>query len=440
MLLREKRMFAYNYLYFFNFSMQLFIMETIFARMLPKKKHFLAKTILCLACYFSAGIVLTEIRRWMDNSFYHLSILYYIFLFLISLMILWILYDAPVRQLLFIGTAGYAVQHIAYCMEDPLWRILIEQEGNPVLRWILDEAVLQFLFFVIVGELGYLFFVKKNRAGFEIADMDSGMVAVSLGVLFISSVLSVIVQGYPVEMELLLIFHLYGVVSCSLGLALQFNISRKNELETENELLEQMLHTERHQQEMSRESINLINMKCHDLRHQVQALEKIDNRGMRRRAIEEINANVMIYDSSAELGNEALDLVITEKSLYCRKYNIKFSYMADGSLISFMDSADIFSLFGNAIDNAVECVVKEPEERRIISLEIRRKAGMVFVHIDNYCSTQREFENGLPVTTKGDRRMHGFGTKSIRYIAERYGGETNMYLEDGKFHLDIIFP
>ena len=35
--------------------------------------------------------------------------------------------------------------------------------------------------------------------------------------------------------------------------------------------------------------------------------------------------------------------------------------------------------------------------------------------------------------------MHGFGTQSIRYIAERYGGTVKMYQEDGFFNVDVLF-
>lgn len=428
------------FLYFLNFSIQLFIMEGIYARLLSRKKNFGLRFVLGMAGYVAVGGILSQINRQLRNTSYLFSMLFFILLFGLSLLLLHILFEGGWREILFVGTAGYASQHIGYSIEDLLWRSMQQKITYTSVILLLDELVLQFLFFLVVGMLLYRFLVRKQNGIFEIKETDLKMTVLSFCVLFVSSVLSVSGENRAPEFGNRLIFHLYGAISCSLGLALQFDISNRNRLETENSLLEQMIQSERRQQAMTKESIDIINMKCHDLKHQVQALEKIDNRGMRQKAIQEINDQVMIYDSVTALGNDALDLVITEKSLYCSKYNIKFSYLADGSLLEFMDSADIFSLFGNAIDNAIECVIQEEEEKRIISLQIQKRGQMCLVRMENYCSQKLDFREGLPVTTKGDKNVHGFGTRSIRYIVNRYEGEVNMYLENGKYHLDMMFP
>ena len=414
-------------------------MEGIYARLLSRKKNFISRLVLCTIGYVLCGGILSQINSFLSQK-YPSSMLFYIVLFFFSLLGLGMLFEGGKREILFVGTAGYASQHIGYCIEDLIWRPLQQKIQYTSLILLLDELVLQFLFFLILGMLLYWFLVRKQNGIFEIRETDLKMTILSFFVLFVSSVLSVWGDRSSTEYRSRLIFHLYGAISCGLGLALQFDISNRNRLVTENSLLEQMIQSERRQQAMTKESIDIINMKCHDLKHQVQALEKIDNRGMRQRAIQEINDQVMIYDSVTALGNDALDLVITEKSLYCQKYQIKFSYLADGALLDFMDSADVFSLFGNAIDNAIECVVSEPEEKRIISLTICKKGQMCLIRMENYCSQKLDFREGLPVTTKGDQNVHGFGTKSIRYIVNRYDGEVNMYLEDGKYHLDMLFP
>lgn len=429
-----------SFLYFLNFSIQLAIMEAIYARLLPRKDNFIKRVLLGCGGYILIGGILSQVNHTLNQRNYLFSALYFIMLFMMSLISLSVMFEGGKREILFVGTAGYASQHIAYCIEDLIWRPLQEKVTYTSCILLLDELILQFLFFLLVGIFLYWFLVRKQNGIFEIRETDTKMTILSFCVLFVSTVLSVAGGDNGTEFRSRLIYHLYGAISCALGLALQFDISNRNRLASENSLLEQMIQSQRHQQDMTKESIDIINMKCHDLKHQVQALEKIDNRGMRQKAIQEINEQVMIYDSTAALGNEALDLVLTEKSLYCKKYNIKFSYLADGSLLQFMDSADIFSLFGNAIDNAIECVVAEPEERRIISLEIRKRGQMCLIRIENYCSQKLDFKEGLPVTTKGDKNVHGFGTKSIRYIVKCYDGDVNMYQEDGKYHLDMMFP
>lgn len=88
---------------------------------------------------------------------------------------------------------------------------------------------------------------------------------------------------------------------------------------------------------------------------------------------------------------------------------------------------DVYSLFGNAIDNAIEALLKvESEEKRIIQMSIRAKGKIIYVNIDNYSEKNIEFKNGMPVTTKSDDKYHGFGLKSIRYITEKYGGAFSV--------------
>lgn len=63
-------------------------------------------------------------------------------------------------------------------------------------------------------------------------------------------------------------------------------------------------------------------------------------------------------------GNKVLDTVLTTKSLYCNKHGIIFTCVADGTLLDFMDVMDICSIFGNALDNAIECEMKIPEKEK----------------------------------------------------------------------------
>lgn len=147
-----------------------------------------------------------------------------------------------------------------------------------------------------------------------------------------------------------------------------------------------------------------------------------------------------IYDNIYQTGNDALDLVLTEKSLLCEEYHIKLSSMIDGSVLNFMNTTDVYALFGNLFDNAIESVLKESdEERRIISIQITKKNQGYHIHIENYCNETVVFEEGLPVTSKEDKVYHGFGVRSIKYIVEKYNGDMLMHAENKRFQVDILF-
>ena len=46
----------------------------------------------------------------------------------------------------------------------------------------------------------------------------------------------------------------------------------------------------------------------------------------------------------------------------------------------------------------------------------------------------------MPVTTKPDKENHGFGLKSIKSIAEEYGGMIRIGTEDHQFTLVVAIP
>jgi len=102
-----------------------------------------------------------------------------------------------------------------------------------------------------------------------------------------------------------------------------------------------------------------------------------------------------VCDSTVKTGNDALDTILTEKSLLGEREGIDLSCIADGKALSFMNPAEIYSLFGNAIENAMDAVTQlEDPEQRVVSLAVRRVAGMVSIHMENRCPKEVKFEDG----------------------------------------------
>ena len=148
-----------------------------------------------------------------------------------------------------------------------------------------------------------------------------------------------------------------------------------------------------------------------------------------------------VYESGFHTGNSTLDVVLANKNLLCQSNNIEFTCIADGKILSFMKEQDIYTLFGNLLDNGIEAAGKLAEpDKRIISMTVTEKNGLGFIHMENYYQDTVIFEDGIPKTTKQDRQNHGYGTQSIRYLAEKYGGDMQMQTEADIFLTDIMIP
>ena len=171
----------------------------------------------------------------------------------------------------------------------------------------------------------------------------------------------------------------------------------------------------------------------------IGALRRMGESPERDAYIREIEQAAVFYESSAKTGNKMLDLLLMEKLLYCEKYKIKLSCIAEGEKLAFMDAMDLYSLFGNALDNAIESVVQEKDEKkRIISFRVASHGQMLSIHFENYIAHELMFEDDLPVTTKSDKEYHGFGMMSIRHIVEKYGGTLQISTRDNLFQLNIL--
>ena len=300
----------------------------------------------------------------------------------------------------------------------------------PYVSFIAETLVCAFVYF------GVYFLLVRNKTAQEKTIQTKRKVVFSLVVVFICIGISRLTADDNSRGTLAFFAETIStIVNCLFILTLHFNITENDEMHYEVSLMEEILHREKEQYKLSKETIDLINVKCHDLKHQINALRA----GSSDKTLKDIEESVMIYDSSVKTGNDVLDVILTEKSLYCVKNNIRLQCMANGKDLAFMDSMDIYSLFGNALSNAIESVSKIEEDKRFIALNVTSAGNMLSVHMENYYEGEIVFENGLPKTSR-DTGYHGFGVKSMSYIVKKYNGYMNMSAESGVFTLDIVFP
>lgn len=235
------------------------------------------------------------------------------------------------------------------------------------------------------------------------------------------------------------LFILLAQAYCAVMLYFQYTLFSKSAMRQELETLRRIWHQQKQQYQLSRETIAIINRKCHDLKHQVAAMRMMAGPEERERYLSEIEESVRIYDSIFQTGNEVLDTILTEKSLICEANEIALNCVADGGALAFLDPVDLYSMLGNALDNAIEGVRGfEEREKRLIDVLIRKEQKLLLIQVINPVAGRLVFQDGLPASTKADDGYHGFGLKSIRHTAQKYGGFLTVNLEHGCFVLRIL--
>lgn len=210
---------------------------------------------------------------------------------------------------------------------------------------------------------------------------------------------------------------------------------------SELEAMQSVLQGQYQQYQQSKESIDIINRKYHDFKHQIAYLRSETDAAKRNAYLDELESDIKTYEAQNKTGNSVLDTVLTSKSLYCAKHHIGFTCVADGRLLSFMDTMDICSLFGNALDNAIESEEAIADyEKRLIHLTLSAQKGFVLIKVENYFEGSLQFEENLPITTKTDKAFHGYGVKSMRYVAQKYNGTVTAGVSNQWFELKILIP
>ena len=206
----------------------------------------------------------------------------------------------------------------------------------------------------------------------------------------------------------------------------------------EQAVLENLLRGSEHYYELSKEHIAIINRKCHDLKHQLRALARADDRE-RKEFIKEAQDSVLFYQHLVYTDNEALNTILAEKGLFCQEKDIDFQCSVDDVDLSFIRLTDLYTILGNAIDNAIEYVQdQEDPNMRSISLRISSRNRFIGIQVTNPYAGKPLPSDVLPDTGKADKADHGFGMRSIRYLAEKYGGTMEFSTEGGLFTLQVV--
>ncbi len=208
----------------------------------------------------------------------------------------------------------------------------------------------------------------------------------------------------------------------------------------ERDALQNVLQAQYAQYRSAQDSIDLINKKYHDLKHQIAVLRS-ETSEEKAHYLDAMEQEIRSYEAQNKTGNEVLDTILTSKSLYCQQHGITLTCVADGEALAFMDTMELCSLFGNALDNAIESVEKLPrDEQRLIHLVVTRQKGFLWIRIENTYDGSFRTDGTLPKTTKADTRSHGYGLKSIYDTAEKYGGTAEISTRGNTFTLKVLFP
>lgn len=415
-------------------AVELIVVETMFCCRIERRKFFAGKALLC-GFPILAYILLFPI---VD-----LGIFIQIPIAVFSFLYVYLCYQISIPQTLFIGTAGYTIGQIASLISslitlvDPelFAHFGIDVEVNGYANALIIGCC------VVVDIAAYFLLTRKMQGAGLLKNATVPIVLLSTVMLAVNQVLGLSFSLYGAEQAgILLSFleYIWNLICCVFCLCIQFGIFRISQKEQELEVAKRLIAEKEQQYKVSKTTIDAINRKCHNLKYALSALSTGSDS---KRYVDEAMALVDSFDSAFRTGNETLDVILSEKNLYCQQEQITFVCMVDGQKLDFMGATDQYVLFGNIIDNAINAVRKlSMPEQRVIYIKMYTRKGLLLIRTENLFTGTLRFHDGIPRTTDADEENHGYGMPSVRMICEKYGGAVSTKAEKGMFYLSILLP
>lgn len=417
---------------------ELLLATSVYVFKLRRRNHFWLWLILCLSCFIGFAYSWSLIPYINSVTSIIFSILFFFIAFFGLIGSLMACFKVNIQAAMFLGTAGYAMQHFTY----KLIQIVIGSIEKGIPSFVDNNYGIYGIYasFVIISlPIFYNMFGKKIHKNETLIIEDSRLLIISIILIICTIILNLIYESFVKvsNLTLFIVGCLFDMVCCFLTLFIEFEMLKSKEISEAYIQMKTIWESEKKQLEISKENMDYMKILAHDLKHELNESTLLISKDK----VDELNRRIAAFGNSIKTGNDILDLVIAERTLIVQKENINLSIIADGSVLSNMKQSDCYSLFMNIMDNAIDAVKELPKDQREISLAVRESMGMILIHEVNPFKGTLNFKDGLPQTTKGDSMYHGLGTKSIKGIVDSYSGDCEISIKDNNIYvLNILLP
>ena len=414
----------------------IYMLHRFFASMFPVRYMGKRRTVLFLG---AAGLVLCvnlASVTWLNLLLFPLvSFLYIMCEFCISIK------NGAIYTVVF-----YAIFASGEVALEIWYRFLSARLGVQIVAWP-GESGFAFLVLDYFLRFGFLLFIEQFTRKLETRNNQE--FAAYLLILPLSTILILgsflyleFPSGFPLQC-----FMCAGALMLYFSNAAIFMILERFAEATERIKYEQLCSVK---QEMDQEQFHNISLLNEDYRrylHDVHAcmrnIRLLAAKGNDKEVVQivdemegkfETETKIRLYSTSS-----VLNAILSERRARAEKCGVQMDVFMENFLkVDFISPADMISMFGNLLDNALEAAQQCEEGKRAVIVKFfMGNEYMLVVHIENYFKTPALLEKGRLLTTKRDKRVHGFGIGIVRQVAEQYGGSLQLEQTDGRFIADL---
>lgn len=180
----------------------------------------------------------------------------------------------------------------------------------------------------------------------------------------------------------------------------------------------------------------------HDYKNQLSCIQGMIGSGQTKEAMEYISGLTGNFRQSEMCVN-------TEHAVVNVMLNQKYQEACDRGIVMTMVSsdlsgltiseADIVTLLGNLLDNAIEACEKL-DANKVVQFKMVLEEGQLVLSIRNPVKEQVQIKDNRIATSKRDKSQHGIGLMNVESVVRKNNGTGVLKCEDGWFTFAAMIP
>ena len=312
-----------------------------------------------------------------------------------------------------------------------------ENESNREIASLILELATMILVFL------FLFLIERIRRKNDNTPLSLPVLGVVTVFMLLTNTLiadefySPVVVGTDISRPLLLMLIL---VTLGLFFFLRSTSKERDSLKQLNKINEELMDTQAKFFEASAKADSEIRSMRHDMRNNTQVLMLLlesKEYDKMREYLEEMSEGLAGINVSSHTGDVIADAIIADKKKRAASEGIALNVTGAITGVE-ISPVNMCKMLGNLLDNAIEAA-SDPglkdlaSEFKVIDLQFKHTENFFMISVTNPCVDHPKIKDGKIVTSKSDKKNHGFGISNIRSAAEDCGGELSVSCEEKPF-------
>lgn len=208
------------------------------------------------------------------------------------------------------------------------------------------------------------------------------------------------------------------------------------EKQHEEEMIQrEILYRNEYYQDMERYQEQIQDIR-HDMKNRLTGLLAAAEQGsveLIRDRLQELLGDIRLAEEIIYSANPVVNAILKIKGVKPKEKEIPMQVTTLLPQRVSVDIGDMGVLYGNLLDNAIEAAMAVEQEKRYVHVESKFQEGRLLLSIKN---SKPSGAGSYRQTSKKDKIKHGRGIRSVRKVAEKYGGE--LLLKDQGEHFEAV--